>query len=65
MKKVVLHVCQCRAVAMQAKNAQSSAWTVLFVDVYLLPDLEIKKHQMISMHMCVLFLFASCNICSR
>jgi hypothetical protein len=50
--EVVLHVCLCRAVAIQAKNAQSSAWTVFFcVDAYLLPDLEIKKHQMICTYM--------------
>jgi hypothetical protein len=29
--KVVWQVCQCRAVAIQAENAQSSAWTVYFV----------------------------------
>jgi hypothetical protein len=52
--------------SIQAKNAQSSAWTVFFVLMLTcLPDLEVKKYQMICMHMFVLFLFDSCNIYSR
>jgi hypothetical protein len=69
MHKVVCMCCssgKCKLFCMYVSVGQFlSRLKMHKVVAYLLPDLEIKKYQIICMYMFVLFLFASCNIYSR